>query len=183
MKDQFVKTIAAALMCCFLVAASGCMAALRPPCGAERDDAPLVEEVVQSHTNTAALSGDVDTVSTNEAPEAGDAAYDNLELLTEVMLHIRKHYVEEKTYKDITYGALHGMLQAMDPHSSFLEPEEYDDMREDTSGTFSGIGIHIGLKAGMLTVIAPIEDTPGFRAGLQAGDHILEIDGGKRYVK
>jgi len=74
---------------------------------------------------------------------------------------------------------MHGMLQALDPHSAFLEEPEYKEMQDDTSGKFSGIGIHIGAKNGLLTVIAPIEDTPAFRAGLQSGDFIEEIDGTK----
>ena len=108
-----------------------------------------------------------------------ESAYPHLELLTESLLHIRKHYVDEKTYKDITHGAIRGMLRSLDSHSSFLEQEEYDEMREDTAGKFSGIGIHIGIRDGHLTVIAPIEDTPGFRAGLQSGDRIVEIEGEK----
>ena len=108
-----------------------------------------------------------------------DEAYPHLELLTEALIHIRKHYVEEKTYKEITYGALHGMMSSLDSHSSFLEKKQYKAIREDTSGKFSGIGIHIGIRDGYLTIIAPIEDTPGFRAGLQAGDRIVEIGGVK----
>ena len=104
-------------------------------------------------------------------------AYDQIELLAEVMLHIRKHYVEEKSYQDIVYGALHGMLQGLDTHSGFLEPAAYSDMQDDTQGHFSGIGIHIGMRDGLLTVIAPIEDTPAFRAGLMSGDRIIEVDG------
>ena len=114
------------------------------------------------------------------AKEIDDAsAYPHIELLTEALIHIRKHYVEEKSYKEITYGALHGMLGSLDAHSSFMEPEEYKEMREDTAGQFGGIGIHIGMRQGVLTVIAPIEDTPAFRAGLQAGDQILEVNGEK----
>ena len=106
-----------------------------------------------------------------------DMAYPHLELSTEALIHIRKHYVEEKTYKEITYGALHGMMRSLDSHSSFLEKKQYKSIREDTSGKFPGIGIHIGIRNRGLTIISPIEDTPGFRAGLQAGDRILEIDG------
>ena len=117
---------------------------------------------------------------TDEAKEVDDeSAYPHLELLTESLLHIRKHYVEEKTYEEITYGAIRGMLRSLDAHSSFLQQEEYDEMREDTAGKFSGIGIHIGIRDRYLTVIAPIEDTPGFRAGLQSGDKIVDIEGEK----
>jgi carboxyl-terminal processing protease len=111
--------------------------------------------------------------------EDPSSAYDEMELLAEVMLLIKKHYVEPKTYEAITEGALQGMLSALDPHSGYLNPEAYSAIREDTSGMFSGIGIHVGMRDGLLTIIAPIEDSPGFHAGLQAGDRILRIDGDK----
>jgi len=106
-------------------------------------------------------------------------AYEGMDRLTEVMLHVRRHYAREQDYDEIVSGAIHGMLQSLDPHSCYMEPQAYDDMRDETSGRYSGIGIHIGMKSGMLTVIAPIEDTPGFRAGLLAGDYIVGIDGEK----
>ena len=104
-------------------------------------------------------------------------AYQQMELLTEVLLQVKKHYVEERTYSELMEGALKGLLQSLDPHSAFMDSEEYKDMQEDTQGEYGGIGIHIGLRDGILTVIAPIEDTPGFRAGLQSGDKIVEING------
>lgn len=112
-----------------------------------------------------------------KAPEAAEVAYDQMERLAETMLHVRKHYVQEKTYGEIVEGALNGMLRSLDPHSAFLPPRAYEDIQEDTKGSYSGIGIHIGLRHGILTIISPIEDTPGFRAGLQSGDKIVEIDG------
>ncbi len=112
-----------------------------------------------------------------EPVDERETAYDNMELMAETIMHIRKHYVEEKTFKDIAYGALHGMLRGMDPHSDFLEPTAYEGLKEDTRGSFSGIGIHIGIRNGILTVIAPIEDTPAYRAGLLSGDRIIEIEG------
>jgi carboxyl-terminal processing protease len=108
-----------------------------------------------------------------------DEAYEQMELLTEIMMHVRKLYVQDKSYKDITAGALHGMLQSLDPHSDFMEEEAFRNMQDDTIGKFSGIGIEIGQRDGLLTVIAPIEDTPAYRAGLQARDRILAIDGTK----
>ena len=108
-----------------------------------------------------------------------DVIYEQVSLLAEIAMHIKRYYVTEKSYKEIMAGALHGMLQNLDPHSDFLEEEAYKNVQEDTSGKFSGIGVHIGMREGVLTVIAPIEDTPAFRAGLQSGDRILAIDGEK----
>ncbi len=109
--------------------------------------------------------------------DSAENAFRQMELLTEALLQIKKHYVEERTYEQLIHGALSGMLNSLDPHSSFLEPEEYEDLLDDTSGKYGGIGIHIGLRDGVPTVIAPIEDTPAFRAGLQSGDRIIEIEG------
>ncbi|MGQ9663477.1 MAG: S41 family peptidase [Kiritimatiellia bacterium] len=108
-----------------------------------------------------------------------EEAYDRIELLTSAMMYIRKYYVTEKSYQELISGALHGMLQGLDEYSDFLEPKAYQTMQEDTSGRFSGIGIQIGMREGVLTVIAPIEDTPAYRAGLQSGDRILKINGEK----
>jgi carboxyl-terminal processing protease len=116
---------------------------------------------------------------TQEEKDDLDAAYNYLQTLTEAMLQIKKRYVEEKTYKQIIYGALHGMLEGLDPHSAFMDQQQYTEMQDDTAGKFSGVGIHLGVKNGALIVIAPIEDSPGFRAGLQSGDFILEVNGEK----
>jgi carboxyl-terminal processing protease len=108
-----------------------------------------------------------------------DEAYNQMALFTRVIEQIREHYVDaDKTsYQDLIYGALEGMLQSLDPHSQFLDAEMYKDMKDDTAGQFGGLGIVISLKDGVLTIVAPMEDTPGFRAGLMAGDKIMEIDG------
>jgi carboxyl-terminal processing protease len=108
-----------------------------------------------------------------------DAAYRQIERLTEVLLLIRKHYVEDKSYEEIVTGALRGMMGSIDPYSGFLDAKAYDDIQTETTGRYSGIGVEIGVREGVLTVIAPIEDTPGYRAGLQSGDKIMEIDGQK----
>jgi carboxyl-terminal processing protease len=119
--------------------------------------------------------GEVTAVKSNEH----ESAYDRMELLTETILYVKKNYVEEKTYEQIINGALHGMLQALDSHSDFLEPEAFKDIQEETRGKFGGIGVQIGIKDGLLTVIAPIEDTPAYKAGIQSGDKIVEINGEK----
>lgn len=108
-----------------------------------------------------------------------EEAYDNVALYTKVMEQVREHYVdEEKTkYKDLVYGSLKGMLANLDEHSLFLDPDMYGDMKDDTAGQFGGLGIVISMKDGILTIVAPMEDTPGFHAGLLPGDQIVEIEG------
>jgi len=109
-----------------------------------------------------------------------DNPYAQMELITQVMELVRKEYVDTNsvTYKDLTYGALKGMLNSLDPHSQFMEPQVYEDMKEDTEGKFGGLGIQIGMsREGFLSVIAPIEDTPAARAGLLPGDRIIKIEG------
>jgi carboxyl-terminal processing protease len=109
-----------------------------------------------------------------------DNPYSEMELITQVMELVRKEYVDTNsvTYRDLTYGALKGMLNSLDPHSQFMEPQMYEDMKQDTEGKFGGIGIVISMsKEGFLTVVAPMEDTPGAKAGLLPGDRIIKIDG------
>jgi carboxyl-terminal processing protease len=112
--------------------------------------------------------------------EDKDNPYPQMELITRVMELIRKEYVDvdKAAYTNLTYGALKGMLNSLDPHSQFMDPHVYQDMREDTEGKFGGLGIVISMsKEGFLTVVAPMEDTPGARAGLLPGDRIIKIDG------
>jgi carboxyl-terminal processing protease len=109
-----------------------------------------------------------------------DNPYTQMELLTRVMELIRKDYVDadKVAYTNLTYGALRGMLNSLDPHSQFMEPVAYEDMKEDTGGKFGGLGIQIGVsKEGFISVIAPIEDTPAARAGILPGDRIAKIEG------
>ncbi len=102
--------------------------------------------------------------------------YQALELFTDVLSIVRKSYVEETDTTELIYGAIRGMLETLDPHSSFLTPEMYQDMKDDTHGEFGGLGIEITKKDGLLVVVSPIEDTPAFNAGIKAGDQILKID-------
>jgi len=102
--------------------------------------------------------------------------YQNLELFQKVLHFVENNYVEEVKNKDIMYGAIKGMLETLDPHSTFLTAEVFRDMKIDTSGKFGGIGIEIGMKDNILTIIAPIEDTPAWKAGLKPGDRIVKIN-------
>lgn len=112
-----------------------------------------------------------------EHVDAESVAYKELKTFTEVLRIVESNYVEEIEIKDLVYGAIKGMLGSLDPHSGFMTPEEYKEMQVDTKGEFGGLGIQIGIKKGVLTVISPIEDTPAFRAGIQAGDMIIKVDG------
>ena len=107
-----------------------------------------------------------------------DDAYDKISLLTKVVEQIREHYVDadKTTYENLIFSALRGMLQSLDPHSQFMDAESYEDMKDNTAGQFGGLGIVISIKDSVLTIVAPMEDTPGF-AGLLSGDKIIEIDG------
>src|SRR4051794_30884719 len=108
-----------------------------------------------------------------------DSAYPSLELFSYVMEKVRKDYVDgqKATYQDLVYGALKGMLNTLDPHSEFMDPEKYKELQSDTQGAFGGLGITIGMKDNFVTVVAPMEDTPGFKAGILSGDRIVKIDG------
>jgi carboxyl-terminal processing protease len=103
--------------------------------------------------------------------------YQDLKLFTEVISIVDKNYVEKVEIKSLIYGAIKGMISALDPHSSFMTPEIYKEMQVDTMGEFGGLGIQIGIKEGVLTVIAPIDDTPAQKAGILSGDKIIKVDG------
>lgn len=102
-------------------------------------------------------------------------AYENIRIFTDAISIIQDNYTEEVDPKNLIYGAIKGMVQGLDPHSSFLTPEDYKEMQVETKGAFGGIGIEIGVRDGVLTVISPIEDTPAFRVGIKAGDRIVKI--------
>jgi len=112
-----------------------------------------------------------------------DAAseYQELQLFTDVLTIVKRSYVEDVPIKDLVYGAIDGMLSSLDPHSGFMSPEIYKEMKVDTRGEFGGLGIEISIKDEILTIVAPLEDTPAFRVGLQAGDQIVKI--GDQFTK
>jgi carboxyl-terminal processing protease len=113
---------------------------------------------------------------TATAVSATGEGYEELKTFTEVLSMVKKYYVEEVKTKDLVYSAIKGMLGSLDPHSSFMPPEAYKEMQVETKGEFGGLGIQVGVKDKTLTVIAPIEDTPAYRAGIKAGDKIVRIN-------
>jgi carboxyl-terminal processing protease len=108
--------------------------------------------------------------------DAEGEGYEELKVFTEALTLVRKNYVEDVEPKTLVYSAIKGMLNSLDPHSAFMTPDMYKEMQVDTKGEFGGLGIQIGIKDGMLTVIAPIEDTPAYEAGIKAGDKIVKIN-------
>jgi carboxyl-terminal processing protease len=113
------------------------------------------------------------------SPDDEKEAYKSLALFVNVMLLIRQHYVdpEKVSYEKLIQGALKGMLQDLDPFSNYESPKRYSKTQEQTKGEFGGIGIVISVRDHVLEVIAPMEDTPGFKAGIHPGDIITEVDG------
>ena len=108
---------------------------------------------------------------------APDAKYEDLRRFSQVLDLVERNYVKDVSRADLINGALKGMLSALDPHSTFMTPEEYKEMHENTAGEFFGVGIEMTLENGQVTVLTPIDDTPAFRAGVQPGDLILSING------
>ena len=105
-----------------------------------------------------------------------DETYQGLKLFTDVLEIVTQKYVDEVDTGDLIQKAIQGMVHSLDPHSSLLPPEAFEDLRIDTKGNFTGIGIHITLRNGFVTVISPIEGTPAFKAGIQAQDRIVMVD-------
>ena len=103
--------------------------------------------------------------------------YRQLSIFNEVYNRVKDQYVEELTDKELVEKALNGMLQALDPHSSYMNEEVYKEMQMDTSGTFGGLGIEITTDKGFIKIISPIDDTPADKAGIQAGDYITHLNG------
>lgn len=116
------------------------------------------------------------TMSPGLASEA-ENRYEPLKRFSQVLDMVERYYVRDVTRNELVEGAVRGMLQELDPHSSYMDKEEFDEMQVSTSGEFSGIGIEISMRNGQLIVVSPIEDTPAYEAGLKSGDVIIEIDG------
>jgi carboxyl-terminal processing protease len=103
--------------------------------------------------------------------------YENMEVFAEVLRQIEDNYVEPQDPQKLIYGAIKGMVQSLDPHSSFMTKEEHQDLLIETKGSFPGVGIELSIRDNVLTVMAPIEGTPAYEAGIKSGDKILKIDG------
>ena len=112
----------------------------------------------------------------NEASE-NKSTYEQLSLFGDIFERIREKYVEEENDEDLIRAAINGMLTSLDPHSSYLPPNDFDQMKVQTRGEFGGLGIEVTQEEGYVKVVSPIDDTPAFRAGIEAGDLITAVDG------
>lgn len=102
--------------------------------------------------------------------------YSKVDLFSEVLDKINKEYVEDVNQSDVMDAAINGVLQSLDPYSSYMSPEVLKEMQTETSGEFGGLGIEVGMEAGVVKVISPIDNSPAYRAGVKAGDYIVKID-------
>ena len=105
------------------------------------------------------------------------SVYEQLDLFGDIFERIRSQYVEEVDDADLIEAAIDGMLTSLDPHSSYLPPENFSDMQVQTRGQFGGLGIEVTQEEGFVKVVTPMDDTPAFDAGVEAGDFITHVDG------
>lgn len=115
----------------------------------------------------------------SRAAKEDDNARKNLAVYTDALQKIRSEYVDGKdlTYQQLVYASLKGMVSKLDPHSEFLDEESFQELQDDTEGQFGGLGLNVRMVKDRVTVISPMDDTPGFRAGILAGDRIVKVDG------
>ncbi len=116
-------------------------------------------------------------VSVGATLHASASVYHALDIFALVLDDVRNEYIETVEDRKLVYGAIRGMLATLDPHSMFMDPTQYQQMKADTTGEYGGVGLDVTMRDGALVVISPIDDTPGARAGIQPGDEILAIDG------
>ena len=123
--------------------------------------------------------GAVIYLNSAHAAEQKDSADANLDLFANVLEKVRTEYVDSTnlTYRNLTYSAIKGMIGSLDPHSEFLDAQDYQQLQDDTEGQFGGLGLVVSMKDGYVTVVAPIEDSPGSRAGILTGDRIVGVEG------
>ena len=112
----------------------------------------------------------------NSFSSTNNSIYEKIDLFGEVLEKVKDEYVDEVDQKEMMDSAINGVLQSLDPYSSYMSPELFKSMQTDTKGEFGGLGIEIGMEAGVVKVIAPIPDTPADKAGIKAGDYIVRID-------
>ena len=102
--------------------------------------------------------------------------YQKIDLFSEVLDKINKEFVDEVNQSEIMDAAINGVMQSLDPYSSYMSPEMFENMQTETSGKFGGLGIEVGMESGVVKVISPIDNSPASRVGIKAGDYIVKIN-------
>ena len=110
------------------------------------------------------------------ASDKKENIYDKIDLFSEVLNKINKEYVDEIDNSEVMDAAINGVLQSLDPYSAYMTPEMFQSMATETSGEFGGLGIEVGMEAGVIKVISPIDNSPAYRVGVKAGDYIVKIN-------
>ncbi|MEO1925595.1 MAG: PDZ domain-containing protein, partial [Gammaproteobacteria bacterium] len=122
------------------------------------------------------FSVSVVTANTEENTDLQSLPLEEIRTFTEVFAKIKHDYVESVDDRQLLEDAIRGMLQGLDPHSTYLDRESYKDLQEGTSGEFGGLGIEVGMEDGFIKVISPIDGTPAEESGIEAGDLIIRLD-------
>ena len=112
----------------------------------------------------------------NKSFAVNETIYDKIDLFSEVLKKINEEYVDEVNQNKIMDSAINGVLQSLDPYSAYMSPEMFESMQTETSGEFGGLGIEVGMEAGVVKVITPIDNSPASRVGVKAGDYIVKIN-------
>ena len=112
-----------------------------------------------------------------KAYSAMDNTYSKLKVLMEVLSLTQENYVDEVDTEELIYGAARGIVQELDPYSEFMDPERFAEMKEDSKGEFTGIGVRLSPASGELAIITPIPGTPAYKAGIKPGDKIIKVNG------
>ena len=121
-------------------------------------------------------------ISSKVYSENVDQLFEKIDLFSEVLEKIQNEYVDEIDQAEVMDSAINGVLRSLDPYSAYMSPAIFEEMQTETSGEFGGLGIEVSMEAGVVKVIAPIDDTPASRIGVKAGDYIVKIKDRKSVV-
>ncbi len=162
-------------------ASSDASSSPEPSSAAPSNDQPSSTEPASSEPSSAPASEQpVDTSASkpeDKHPRSTEEIYKDLNFFGEVFDRIRAEYVDPPDEQSLIRAAIQGMLTSLDPHSGYLDPSEFDDMQQDTSGQFGGLGIEVTMEDGVVKVVSPIDDSPAAKAGILANDYVVELDG------
>src|SRR3569832_245647 len=149
------------------------------PASAEPSSTPPADPSAPSSAEPppAAPDAQVSPKPTDKHPRTSKEIYEDLDFFGQVFDRIRSEYVDPPDEQSLIRAAINGMLTSLDPHTSYMDPAEFDQTQQDTSGQFGGLGIEVTMEEGVIKVVSPIDDTPAQKAGILANDYIVELDG------